>query len=420
MELNNSSPKIALICVGSELLRGKINTHASYLARRLASIGLALNEEHTVSDEVADMTAALRRALDSSQIILVSGGLGPTFDDLTREAVAEATGRSLVLSQPFLRGIEKKFRRARYRRMPPANKRQAYLLQGARGLDNPVGTAPGQWLDLGSQILILLPGPPRELVPMVEKEILPRLRKRYGTSARAETHMHFVGVPESWVDEKVRPIMEHANRGSDQVQFTILAHLWLVDFDVFVTSRTQAQAERGVARIAQKIRRALGSFWYGSDADYPLEKVVGDHFRKCKMSLAVAESCTGGLLAAKLTSVAGSSDYFMEGSVTYANAAKMRCLDIPAEMLKKHGAVSEPVALAMAQNVRRRTSATCGLSITGIAGPGGGTRQKPVGLVYIGVAGKRTAFVRKYEFSGDRDTIRQRTVLAALDLLRKV
>lgn len=413
-------PRCTLICIGSELLRGKLNTHASYLARRLASIGLALNEEHTVSDELADMVVVLGRALESSQIVIMSGGLGPTFDDLTREAAAQATGCPLVLSQPLLRGIEKKFRRARYKKMPPANKRQAYLLEGAFALENSVGTAPGQWLNNGTQQLILLPGPPRELMPMVENDVLPRLKKLYGTAARAETHMHFVGIPESMVDAKVRPIIERANRGVDQVQFTILAHLWLVDFDVFVTSRTRARAEQITQRIAQEVRRAVGDFWYGSDADYPLEKVVGDHFRKQKMTLAVAESCTGGLLAGKLTHIAGSSDYFREGVVSYANLSKERLLGVPAHLLRKHGAVSQPVALAMAQGMREKASSTWGLGITGIAGPSGGTAQKPVGLVYIAVAGPKNSFCREYHFSGEREVIRERAVLAALDLLRNI
>ncbi|OGR91031.1 MAG: hypothetical protein A2992_00335 [Elusimicrobia bacterium RIFCSPLOWO2_01_FULL_59_12] len=444
-----------LVCVGSELLRGKLNTHVSHVSRRLASIGLEMNEECTVHDRLPEIAAALRRALENFQVVLVSGGLGPTFDDLTREAASEATGRPLSFSKPLFREIQAKFRRARHR-MPPANARQAYVLDGAESLANHAGTAPGQWLDLQSsprrkpgsrdldsgpphnkagrppgcvedgfrrndgKVLALLPGPPRELYPMLESAVLPRLKKIYGAGARAETHLHFVGVPESAIDDKIRPIIHRESHASNRIQFTILAHLGLVDLDIFVSAATAARARAAAERISRAVRRAAGKAWYGSDDAFPLEKVVGDRFRRRRATLAVAESCTGGMLASRLTDVPGSSDYFLEGCVTYANTAKVRELSVPESLLKEHGAVSRPAALAMAKGIRRRAQATWGVGITGVAGPGGGTAKKPVGLVYIALASKIRAVCRAYHFTGDRGAIRRRAVLAALDLLRRV
>jgi nicotinamide-nucleotide amidase len=413
------SPRCILVCVGSELLRGKLNTHASHVARRLASIGLALHEENTVSDELPEITSALVRALDRFDIILVSGGLGPTFDDLTREAAAEATGHGLKLSPPLLNGLRKKFKRARYK-MPPANARQAYVMDDAAVISNAVGTAPGQWLETGEKVLILLPGPPRELYPMLETFVLPQLKKRFPPLPTEEAHLHFVGVPESQVDDKIRPIIARAARRGTRVQFTILAHLGLVDIDIFVSGPTKSAARSAIHQIAATIRKAIGDPWYGSDADYPLEKVVGDLFRRKRATLAVAESCTGGMLAARLTDIAGSSDFFVEGWVTYANAAKMKELDVPAGLLKQQGAVSKPVALAMARGIRERAGSTWGVGITGIAGPGGGTPHKPVGLVFIALVSQTQSMCRMFTFPGDRDAVRQRSVLAALDLLRQI
>lgn len=415
------NPKCLLICVGSELLRGKINTHASTVARRLASIGLELHEENTVGDERSSLVDAIRHALPRFQIILITGGLGPTFDDITREAVAEATGLSLELSNPLLTAITKKFRRARYR-MPPANARQAYLIRGAEALDNPVGTAPGQWLSLaGQQVIILMPGPPSELHPMLDRAVLPRLRKEFPVLPQAEAHLHFVGVPESMVDHKVRPLIAGAEkRYGGQVQFTILAYLGLVDFDIFVTGKTLAKAHAALRGIVRAVRSKLGKSFYGMDPDYPLEKVVGGHLRRTRNTLAIAESCTGGMLSARLTDIPGSSDYLLGGVVSYSNKIKQNLLGVPADRLKRYGAVSPSIAMAMAEGVRRHMGATVGLAITGIAGPGGATPGKPVGLVFIGISRNGRTRAMEYHFSGSRDAVRQRSVIAALDWLRRV
>jgi len=402
--------------VGSELLRGKINTHVSTLARTLASIGLELSAERTVGDDPAELTRLIHQALQESAIVLVTGGLGPTFDDVTREAAAEACGRRLVVSRALLRDIERKFRKAKYRHMPPANQRQADLIEGARAILNKVGTAPGQWLDLGSRVLILLPGPPSELNPMLEDSVLPLLKKTFPAIPVAEAHLHFVGVPESIVDDRIRPIIAE----EEDVQFTILAHLGLVDFDIFVSDPSRPKACRRLARIVRKIRAVMGQAFYGMDRDYPLEKIIAEVFTQRKATLSVAESCTGGMLAKRLTDIAGSSSYFQGGVISYSNAVKNVVLSVPEATIRKHGAVSREVALAMASGIRTTLCSTWGLGITGIAGPSGGTPAKPVGLVYLGLEGPGIRKTLEMRFRGSRDAIRQRAVIAALDLLRQI
>jgi nicotinamide-nucleotide amidase len=426
-------PYCSLICVGSELLRGKINTHASTIARRLASIGLELSAEHTLGDDEAALARLIRRALQESRgpacraptVVIVTGGLGPTFDDVTREAAASACGRPLELSKKLLNGIQTKFKRARLRRMPPANARQAYLIEGAEAIPNTVGTAPGQWIELvrkGAQLcaptrlLILLPGPPSELTPMLDAVVLPRLRKAFPAPPMAEAHLHFVGVPESIVDHKIRPIIAREK----DVRFTILAHLGLVDFDIFVADSSQTRARKRLVGIVRRVRRAMGRAFYGMDLDYPLEKVVLDSLKRHKDTLAVAESCTGGMLAKQLTDIPGSSACFVGGVVSYSNDVKRSFLGVSEALIKKHGAVSGPVAAAMASGVRARMGSAWGVGITGIAGPAGGTRAKPVGLVYLGLAGPGVRKTLDLHLRGSRDAIRQRTVLAALDMLRRI
>ncbi len=414
--LEFSKPRCSLVCVGSELLRGKINTHASTLARRLASVGIDLVHEQTVGDELDDLTDAIRTAFEANTIVIVTGGLGPTFDDLTREAASAALSLPLLSSPALVKEISQKFKKAGYKKMPPANERQAYLLEGAAPIANTVGTAPGQWLQSDGKVLILLPGPPSELNPMLERFLLPRLRKAFPAIPHVEAHLHFVGVPESVVDYRIRAIITE-EKG---VQFTILAHLGLVDFDVFVSDALRTRAQSRLSSIVKRIRNKMGRAFYGMNEHYPLEKVVMNQFVAKKATLAVAESCTGGMLSKKLTDIPGSSDYFRGGVVSYSNDVKISQLGIFAAALRKHGAVSKQTAAAMAQGVRDKCGSTWGLAITGIAGPGGATKGKPVGLVYIGLAGPKSTKTVEFHFRGARNAVRQRAVIAALDLLRLI
>jgi nicotinamide-nucleotide amidase len=413
--------KSLLICVGSELLRGKVNTHASTLSQRLLSLGIELGHEESVPDDLAVLTDSIRRGIERFPLVIVTGGLGPTFDDLSREAAAEATERPLERSGALMRGLQAKFHKARYKSMPPMNARQADVIGGAQIIPNEFGTAPGQWLEWSpGKILILLPGPPRELKPMLETVVLPKLRRTFKTRPRAEGHLHFVGIPESSADQKIRPIIKRYEKIKGiHVDFTILAHLGLVDFDVFVEAENARMATRTADAIVRDIQKRLNAFCYGLGDQYPLEKTVGTSLRAARATLAVAESCTGGLLAAQLTEQPGSSDYFLGGIVTYANRIKETQLAIDPHVLKRYGAVSPEIARALAQNVRERMGSTYGIGITGIAGPGGATAGKPVGLVYVALATPRRTKVSEFQFSGSRDAVRTRAVTAALDALRQ-
>jgi len=412
-------PTARLICVGSELLRGKINTHASTLSRRLMALGIPLVHEQSLPDDQAVLTDVIRQALGQHDLVMVTGGLGPTFDDLSREAAADATGKRLIRSAALVRTIQAKFRKARYKSMPPANLRQADLMDGAESIFNSHGTAPGQWLELSGKVLILLPGPPRELIPMLDAFVIPRLKKTFHSRPRAEGHLHFSGIAESVADDKIRPILKRIkpSRGT-VIDYTILASPGLVDFDVFVESDSAKVSQKCCNRVIKAVRASLRDACFGENDEYPLEKVIGHQLTQRRWTLAVAESCTGGLLAGKLTDAAGSSSFFRGGTVVYANEAKTELLGVDPSLIRKEGAVSEPVARAMADSIRRRLKSTLALSITGIAGPDGGTPEKPVGLVFIGLSTPRGTAVRRFQFSGARDSIRTRSVIAALDWLR--
>jgi nicotinamide-nucleotide amidase len=413
--------RASLICVGSELLRGKINTHSSTLARRLMSVGIHLSQEQTLGDDLQPLSEAIHEAIHRFPVVVVTGGLGPTFDDITREAAAEALGRPLLASGRLLRGIQAKFRRALHRRMPPANARQAQVIQGARAIRNDHGTAPGQWIELkNNRVLILLPGPPRELKPMMERFVTPNLKRLFPSRPREEAHFHFASIPESVVDQRIRPLIARlARRKEVQIEFTILASLGLVDFSVFVSSSVRARARQLVHEVSRFVQRRLGPYCYGVNDAHPLEKVIGNYLRQAGATVATAESCTGGMLGARLTDQPGSSNFYLGGVVAYSNAMKVRGVGVTEEILRKHGAVSKPVAVALAEGIRERFSATYGVGITGVAGPSGGTPRKPVGLVYIAVAGPSTVRVQSFRFPGARDAIRQRAVNASLDALRK-
>ncbi len=407
-------PRIALICVGSELLRGKINTHASTIARRFAPMGLGITSEQTVGDDLAALTRAIRGAFSTHDLVIVTGGLGPTFDDLTREAASEATGRPLVSSSKLLQEIQFKFRRAKLKSMPPANKRQAFLLSGAQAISNAFGTAPGQWLTLGKKAIVLLPGPPTEMEPMLKGFVVPKL-KHLVKEACAQAHLHFFGVPESEIDHKVRPIVAR----EQGVDFTILARPSLVDLDIFVYAGSLQAARTRLARIVRVVKQKTGRYLYGMNEENSLEQVVLNRLKERKATVSLAESCTGGLVSKRLTDLPGSSNYFLGGIVSYANSAKQTLLGVLPEALRKHGAVSKEVALAMAHGAREKFDSTYALSITGIAGPSGGTPKKPVGLVYIALASHNSARCKVFHFRGPREIIRQRAALFAINMLRE-
>ncbi|MBI3549848.1 MAG: competence/damage-inducible protein A [Elusimicrobia bacterium] len=410
-----TAARVEVVCVGTELLSGKVNTHTAWLAGQLGGIGLAIARETALPDSLPEMKAALSRAWSRSDLLVVCGGLGPTFDDLTREAVAGALGRELRYQPRIYAVIEAKLKRFyKGRRVPEENRRQAFVIAGAKALDNAHGSAPGQILHADGKTVVLLPGPPWELKPIFAR-LLPGLKARYAPKVRIrKTVFHLCGIAESDADERLQPFIRGAGNG---VELTILAGQGLVDFHVTARGSTDAKARARLAAAERRVRALVGDYLFGKDGD-TLESVVGGLLRKRRLALATAESCTAGMLAAQLTRVAGSSGYYLGGAVAYANAAKGAMLGVPASTLEREGAVSERCAKEMAEGVRGKLGAGCGVSITGIAGPGGGTKNKPVGLVYIGISiAGRPTHVRRHVFTGARDQIRERSAVAALTWL---
>lgn len=407
--------KVELLCVGTELLRGQINTHQGYIAQRLPAYGLTLSRESSLPDDVGMIAAELRLAAGRADAVIVCGGLGPTFDDLTREAAAKAFGRRLVFKPALWKAIALRFNRHKVRAIPEENKRQAFILSGAKALKNERGSAPGQLFKAGKTTVALLPGPYSEMSPMLERDVLPALRRAHAKGLHAaRLVVRTSGLPESVVDERLAPVTAEA---SDALEFTILSSGAQVSYHATALAKSAAAARARVDAIRARVYAAVGERVFG-EGDATLESAVVARLREKKLTLAAAESCTGGLLGQRLTATAGSSDVFVGGVVAYANEVKIAQLGVPARLIEKDGAVSRACALAMAAGARERLKADVGVSITGIAGPGGGTKDKPVGLVYVAASGAwRQPEVRELRLLGGRDDVRARSASAALDLL---
>ncbi len=412
--------RVELLCVGSELLSGRLNTHQSYISKALLRNGLSLAREVSLPDEPAAIAREIKAALRRSEAVLVSGGLGPTFDDVTREAAARALGRPLRYVPAIFKAIERKF--ARYRlAVPEENRRQAFVLKGAKVLENRAGSAPGQLLTLGgpaggrARTLALMPGPFSELEPMLVREVLPTLRRRHAGNIRVESRvLHLSGVAESAADEKLSGLTSRPGPG---LSYTILAGSGQVDFHIYARAADRAEARRLAEEARRRALAAVGDHVWG-EGEQTLESEVGKLLEARGLTLALAESCTAGMIGARLTSVPGSSAYFRGGVLAYDDSVKHRLLGVSPATLARDGAVSRRCAGEMARGVRKRVGASMGLSVTGIAGPAGGTRSKPVGLVYFGLSGPgNRAVVRKLRLAGERETIRQRATAAALHFL---
>jgi len=411
-------PRVELVCVGSELLAGKVNTHAASLGIMLADIGLSIAREHTIPDDRNVMRQTFAEALRRSDVVISAGGLGPTFDDFTRDVWSEVTRRPMKEDTALAADIREKFR-SRGLDMPPANLRQALVLKGANPITNKNGTAPGQFLTMGRKTLVLLPGPARELFPMVESVVLPGLRRRFQNRHSRLKSFLIAGVPESRVDQMIRPLVDRFQiiDGCDIIH-GILASQSLITVKFRVEGTRRSTVDAVTRRVAGAFRALLKDIAVGEDEE-KMENIVGALLSRRKETVALAESCTGGLVAKMLTDRAGSSVYFLEGAVTYSDAAKTRRLDVPSALIKRRGAVSEEVARAMAEGVRRSGRATYGVAITGLAGPGGGTKAKPVGLVFVACADPDHTYSKQFTLNGDRSWIRQRSAVMALDLLRQ-
>jgi len=399
-----------IIAIGSELLTPqKVDTNSLYLTDQLNALGVEVVRKTVVGDERERLMDTILSAASRCQIMVLTGGLGPTEDDLTRDAVASALGRTLVFDQAICDQIEARFRRFG-RTMSEINRRQAYLVEGAEILANERGTAPGQWIENDGVVFMLLPGPPNELKPMFERQCLPRLEKVLPAQAIRARQFRCVGIPESDLDQLISPVYKQY----PAVATTILA----VSGEIHVHLRARCPnadaAEALVAEVAAKIEPLLGDRIYSRNGD-SLEKVVGDLLLARRAHLSVAESATGGLLGGRITNVPGSSNYFLGGFVTYSEEMKTKLLGVPPEMLVEHTAVSEPVAKAMAEGARARTGADYGLSITGYAGPDG----EKIGLVFIGLAAPDSSEARRVQFPGNREWVRAFSINTALDMLRR-
>lgn len=403
-----------IIAVGSEMLTpSRLDTNSLFLTRKLGELGIDVVRKVVVGDDLARLSEEVRRALAASEIVIVTGGLGPTLDDLSREAAAGATGRGLSLDPAIVEWLEGRFRRAG-RVMVESNRRQAYVLDGARVLPNPRGTAPGQYLNLDGKALILLPGPPRELEPMFENECLPRLRQ-LPSPYRYHTHsLRIALLPESEVDERIAPIYSAESR----VATTILAAPGDIQVHLKARAATEAEARAIAESLGAKVEAELGDAVF-SRTNEVLEETVGRLLRERGETLAAAESCTGGLLAEKITAFPGSSGYFTGSFVTYTDAAKANWLGVDRGLIERHGAVSAETAEAMAGAVRERAGSTYGISVTGFAGPTGGTEQSPVGAVFIGLAANSGVSVLRRRFGSERDRVRMLAALHALEMLRR-
>lgn len=409
-----------LVFVGTELLLGEIlNTNAQYLSQMLARHGIDVFFQTTVGDNMARLTATLQQAVSRADVVITTGGLGPTLDDLTREAVSAVLERPLREDPRLISFLEDYFAQ-RGIAMTDNNRRQAQVPEGGEPLDNPVGTAPGLWLDTGDVVVVCLPGPPRELIPIFEGQVLPRLGARRGDEpGEATVRLHsrvlkVVGLPEASVEDRLVDLLT----GQSDPTMALYARRGEIHIRLATKAATAQEAESRFAPVEKEMAQRLGHHLFGADDDL-LEAVVGRDLARRGLTLAVAESCTGGLVGHRITNVPGSSAYFLLGLTTYSNQAKEDLLAVPAAVLAEHGAVSAETAVAMAAGARRRAGSHVAVAITGIAGPGGGTPDKPVGTVYLAAAGGPEPLVRRLAQRGTREDIKERSATNALALLRE-
>lgn len=407
-----------IIAVGSELLTPyRQDTNSLFLTDRLLKLGVNVIFKTIVGDRLAHLASTIRVALGRADIVITMGGLGPTEDDLTRQAVAESLGIRLRRNPEIIGALYARFA-ARRAQMTENNARQADVLDGSVILENPRGTAPGQWVDTvfagHRKLVILLPGPPTELKAMFDVQCMDRLRAVVPRRTIATRTLKLAMIGESQADSRIAPIY---TKYAD-VDTTILAHTGDITLNLSCSKGDQEAAQARVDELAGKIEEELEEFIYSSQAE-TLEQIVLYYLGMHASTLAVAESCTGGLIAQRLTSISGSSRSFLGGAVVYSDQLKSLFAGVPASLIEANGAVSKEVASALADGIRRKTSATFGLGVTGIAGPGGGSEEKPVGLVYVAVADAKQTQVVERRFGGDREHIRAWTSQQALDLVRR-
>ena len=403
-----------IIAVGSEMLTPeRLDTNSLYITAELNKLGVEVVAKSVIGDDRERLATAVRQALSRSAILVLSGGLGPTEDDVTREAVAQALDRKLVFQNEIATWLAERFAKAR-RKMAEINKRQAFLIEGAEMLSNDRGNAPGQWVEESGAVAMLLPGPPHELKSMFERHCIPRLARLVPKQAIRTLFWRVTGMAESDLDELISPVYKKY----ENPVTTILAANGDLQIHLRARCDSEVEADALLAEVGGPMELLLGDRLYSQNGD-PLEVVVGGLLRKLGATVSVAESATGGLLGERFTSVPGSSEYFAAGFITYTDAMKTELLGVDPEILREHGAVSGPVAEAMAAGARRRTGSTYALSITGAAGPDSSDEKTPVGLMYVGLADAAGVISMHRQFLGDRQRIRIFVVQMALDLLRR-
>jgi len=405
-----------ILTIGTELLLGQtIDTNAAYVAEQLAAAGIDVYWKTTVGDNEGRIGEALRQALSRSEIVIATGGLGPTEDDLTCRVIAAVLARPLVLDQTVLESIRRRFA-DRGLVMSKNNERQALIPEGATVLPNPRGTAPGLLIPArDGRMVVAMPGVPSEMQPMLTEQVIPRLRKRFEISARIGSRiLKTCGITESQLDEAIGDLA----RSSLNPTIALLAHPGEVHIRLTVKSESHEEGERRLDDLEARLRERLGALLYGRDGER-LEEVVGRLLLDARQTVAVAESCTGGLVCHRLTNLPGSSAYVVRGEVVYSNRAKEDRVGVPRELIARHGAVSRAVAEAMASGMREAAGTDLALGITGIAGPGGGSAEKPVGLTYIAIASAEGVICREWRFLGDREINKLLASQAALDMVRR-
>jgi nicotinamide-nucleotide amidase len=403
-----------IIAVGSELLTPeRTDTNSLWLTARLNEAGVQVMLKTIVGDDEARLEETIRDAVKRSKIVITTGGLGPTEDDVTRQVSGRAIERELVYHDEIELRLRERFRQWG-REMPEINKRQAWVIEGAEVLPNPNGSAVGMMVGLDGKLLVVLPGPPRENQPMYRDHVAAKVRQMAGEVYVKRRIIRVSGMGESAVDEIIAPIY----KAYPDVQTSVLFTKSEIEIHLSAASATDEEAESVLSEVSGKVADALGVAVFATNGE-TLEEVIGAMLKRSGKTLAVAESCTGGLIGMRLTDVPGSSAYFLEGAVTYSNEAKIRTLNVPQQTLSDHGAVSAETAEAMAFGIKVRANADYGISVTGIAGPDGGSNEKPVGTVFIGYSDKDQTRSVKFVFPGDRELIRWRSSQAALDYLRR-
>lgn len=404
-----------IIAVGSELLKPeKIDTNSLWFTEKLNEIGIQVRVKVIVGDEIETIKQVVQQSLTRSELIILTGGLGPTQDDVTREAVARAVNRELIYRPEIAELIRQKFALMN-RPMLETNKRQAYIIDGARVLHNENGTAVGMHLELeADRMIVLLPGPPRENQPMFEKQVLPVLRAKTGNVVFKRRILRVSGMGESAVDEAIAPIYSKY----ESIETTILFNRSEIEIHLMARADSEEKAIDLLDDLTSEIVGKLGIAVFATNGE-TMEEVVGELLKSRGETVAVAESCTGGLIGMRLTEVPGSSAYFLQGVIAYSNEAKVKLLGVDENLIKAHGAVSAEVAEAMARGILIKSGSDYAISVTGIAGPGGGTPEKPVGLVFIGYADREQAKSLKVNLPGDRYLIRWRASQMAMDYLRR-